>query len=131
MESIFISMITQEQEAGMEVRYQVASDHEGQELRRIIKGKREFSSALWKRVKWNGKVLINGVAIHNARTVLHEGDEVILFWSEENEVVPSDIPLSIVYEDEDVLVVNKGPGMSNHPKSRNTHAKVVNAVAGD
>lgn len=46
MESIFISMITQEQEAGMEVRYQVASDHEGQELRRFIKGKRELSSAL-------------------------------------------------------------------------------------
>lgn len=130
MESIFISMITQEQEAGMEVRYQVASDHEGQELRRFIKGKREFSSALWKRVKWNGKVLINGVAVHNARTVLHEGDEVILSWSEENEVVPSDIPLSIVYEDEDVLVVNKGPGMIIHPTSRNTHDTLVNAVAG-
>lgn len=130
MESIFISMITQEQEAGMEVRYQVASDHEGQELRRFIKGKREFSSALWKRVKWNGKVLINGMAVHNARTVLHKGDEVILSWSEENEVVPSDIPLSIVYEDEDVLVVNKGPGMIIHPTSRNTHDTLVNAVAG-
>lgn len=130
MESIFISMITQEQEAGMEVRYQVASDHEGQELRRFIKGKREFSSALWKRVKWNGKVLINGEAVHNARTVLHEGDEVILSWSEVNEVVPSDIPLSIVYEDEDVLVVNKGPGMIIHPTSRNTHDTLVNAVAG-
>ena len=113
----------------MEVRYQVASDHEGQELRRFIKGKRKFSSALWKRVKWNGKVLINGVAVHNARTVLHEGDEVILSWSEENEVVPSDISLSIVYEDEDVLVVNKGPGMIIHPTSRNTHDTLVNAVA--
>jgi len=81
-------------------------------------------------VKWNGKVLINGVAVHNARTVLHEGDEVILSWSEENDVVPSDIPLSIVYEDEDVLVVNKGPGMIIHPTSRNTHDTLVNAVAG-
>ena len=45
-------------------------------------------------------------------------------------MVPSDIPLSIVYEDEDVLVVNKGPGMIIHPTSRNTHDTLVNAVAG-
>lgn len=114
----------------MEVRYAVTPAHEGQELRRFIKGKREFSSALWKRVKWNGKVLINGEAVHNARTVLHEGDEVILSWSEENEVVPSDIPLSIVYEDADVLVVNKGPGMIIHPTSREAHDTLVNGVAG-
>lgn len=114
----------------MEVRYRISSDHEGQELRRFMKGKREFSSALWKRVKWNGKVLINGEAIHNARTVLHTGDEVILSWSEENEVVPSDIPLSIVYEDGDILVVDKGPGMIIHPTSREAHDTLVNGVAG-
>lgn len=114
----------------MEVRYAVTPAHEGQELRRFIKGKREFSSALWKRVKWNGKVLINGEAVHNARTILHEGDVVILSWSEENEVVPSDIPLSIVYEDADVLVVNKGPGMIIHPTSREAHDTLVNGVAG-
>lgn len=46
----------------MEVRYRISSDHEGQELRRFMKGKREFSSALWKRVKWNGKeISIPGV----------------------------------------------------------------------
>lgn len=47
----------------------------------------------------------------------------------ENEVIPEDIPLSIVYEDEAVMVVNKPPGLVVHPGHGNYHGTLVNALA--
>ena len=114
----------------MELRYTVTAPHEGQQLKGFVKGRRELSSSLWKKIKWTGETLVNGEIVHNARLVLHEGDEILFRWSEDNDIVPSDIPLSIVYEDPDILVVNKGPGMIIHPTSREAHDTLVNAVAG-
>ena len=89
-----------------------------------------LSGGLWKRIKWNGRVTVNGEEVHNARRRVAKGDRIVLTWSEENDIVPSDIPLSIMYEDEALLVVNKGPGMIIHPTARGAHDTLVNAVAG-
>lgn len=92
--------------------------------------RQKLSAGLWKRIKWQGRVTVNGVDIHNARAPLAEGDFVRLEWSEENEIVPADIPLSIVYEDEALLVIDKGPGMIIHPTAHGAFDTLVNAVAG-
>ncbi|MFK7900289.1 MAG: RluA family pseudouridine synthase [Cyclobacteriaceae bacterium] len=47
----------------------------------------------------------------------------------EGELIPEDIPLNIVYEDEDVLVVNKEAGMVVHPGYNNWSGTLVNALA--
>lgn len=47
----------------------------------------------------------------------------------DNEVTPEDIPLNIVYEDDDVMVVNKPAGMVVHPGHGNYHGTLVNAIA--
>ena len=47
----------------------------------------------------------------------------------DTEVVPEDIPLDIVYEDEHLLVVNKPPGMVVHPAHQNWTGTLVNALA--
>ncbi|WP_299000606.1 RluA family pseudouridine synthase [uncultured Dialister sp.] len=114
----------------MELQYVVTEKHDGQQLKGFVKGRRELSSSLWKRIKWTGEILVNGVPVHNARMVLHAGDTIIFRWSEDNDIVPSDIPLSIIYEDKDILIVNKGPGMIIHPTSREAHDTLVNTVAG-
>ena len=44
--------------------------------------------------------------------------------------VPQDIPLNVVYEDDDILVVNKRPGIVVHPAHGNREGTVVNAVLG-
>ena len=44
------------------------------------------------------------------------------------ELVPEDIPLDVVYEDEDVIVVNKPPGMVVHPGYGNYNGTLVNAL---
>ena len=72
---------------------------EGKELRHFVRGHMHLSSSLWKKIKWNGKILINGRQVFNARTALHAGDEITLIWSEENDILPVNIPLDIVYED--------------------------------
>ena len=48
----------------------------------------------------------------------------------ENDITPEDIPLDIVYEDDDVLVVNKPAGLVVHPGHGNWHGTLVNAIAG-
>jgi 23S rRNA pseudouridine1911/1915/1917 synthase len=46
----------------------------------------------------------------------------------DTEIVPEDIPLNIIYEDDDVLLVNKNPGMVVHPGYNNTSGTLVNAL---
>src|SRR5574343_57055 len=47
----------------------------------------------------------------------------------DTEIVPENIPLNIVYEDEDVLIVNKEAGMVVHPGHNNVSGTLVNALA--
>lgn len=47
----------------------------------------------------------------------------------ELEIIPEDIPLDIVYEDEDLMVINKPPGLVVHPGFGNYQGTMVNAVA--
>ena len=47
----------------------------------------------------------------------------------ENEIIPEDIPLNIVYEDKYVMVVNKPAGLVVHPGHGNYHGTLVNALA--
>lgn len=48
---------------------------------------------------------------------------------ESTEIVPENIPLNIVYEDEDVMIINKPPGMVVHPGCGNPNGTLVNALA--
>lgn len=47
----------------------------------------------------------------------------------ELEIIPEDIPLDVVYEDEDLMVINKPPGLVVHPGFGNYQGTMVNAIA--
>ena len=47
----------------------------------------------------------------------------------ENDIIPEDIPLDIVYEDHDLMVINKPAGLVVHPGCGNYHGTLVNAIA--
>lgn len=47
----------------------------------------------------------------------------------ENDIIPEDIPLNIVYEDDDLMVINKPAGLVVHPGCGNYHGTLVNAIA--
>lgn len=78
-----------------------------------------------------GFVKVNGKDI-KANHKVHPGDEITVSLSappREDVVIPEDIPLNIVYEDEHLMVVNKPAGMVVHPAYQNWRGTLVNALA--
>jgi 23S rRNA pseudouridine1911/1915/1917 synthase len=78
-----------------------------------------------------GMVLVNGKEIR-PNYKIKAGDSIILYSDmspEETEVVPEKIPLNIVYEDEELMIINKPPGMVVHPGSGNFTGTLLNGVA--
>ncbi|REE00410.1 RluA family pseudouridine synthase [Marinoscillum furvescens] len=78
-----------------------------------------------------GFVKVNGDQVKPNYKV-HPGDDIHIYLTEpprEDEVVPEDIPLNIVYEDPDLLVVNKPAGMVVHPAYQNWSGTLVNGLA--
>lgn len=76
-----------------------------------------------------GTVLVNGRAA-KAKYVVKAGD-VITYTVPEEEVLdylPEDLPLDIIYQDEDVAVVNKEQGMVVHPSAGHPSGTLVNAL---
>jgi 23S rRNA pseudouridine1911/1915/1917 synthase len=60
------------------------------------------------------------------------GNEIVVFTEHEpnsSDIIPEPMPLNIVFEDEDVLVINKPAGLVVHPGSGNPNGTLVNGVA--
>ena len=78
----------------------------------------------------NGFVKVNDKDIKPNYKV-HPNDEIIVSFPEpprDTDVLPENIPLNIVFEDEHLLVVNKLPGMVVHPAYQNWTGTLVNAL---
>lgn len=76
-------------------------------------------------------VLVNGNTVKSNHKI-KAGDEIVVFDNrrpESTEIIPENIPLNIVYEDDSLLIVNKPPGMVVHPGSGNYSGTMVNALA--
>ncbi len=77
----------------------------------------------------DGLVIVSG-KVRKANYRLKAGDEVsvVVPEPEEPQVVPEDIPLDVLYEDDDIIVVNKPAGMVVHPAAGNFSGTLVNAL---
>jgi 23S rRNA pseudouridine1911/1915/1917 synthase len=75
------------------------------------------------------KVLVNSLPVKN-NYKLKAGDNVTILPIKEEvlDVEPQDIPLDIIYEDDDILIVNKPKGMVVHPAPGHPDGTLVNAV---
>ncbi len=89
-----------------------------------------FSRAMIQRQIGAGGVKVNGKIVKPSFK-LSPGDtiEMALPQLPGKEIVPEDIPLNIIYEDEDIIVLNKQADMVVHPARSNTHGTLVNALA--
>ena len=77
-----------------------------------------------------GAVMVDG-KVTKARYLLHGGESVKVFPQEMPEQFafnPEDIPLDVVYEDEDIIVVNKPPGLVVHPAAGNWSGTLLNGL---
>ena len=85
-------------------------------------------SYLQKLLKEQG-ITVNGREV-KANYKVQAGDEIRISLPDlsEPDILPEDIPLDILYEDEDVMVVNKPKGMVVHPSAGHTSGTLVNAI---
>ncbi|MCR8918952.1 RluA family pseudouridine synthase [Bacteroides sp. ET225] len=79
----------------------------------------------------NGFVMANGKPVKSSYKV--KPLDVLTVMMDrpryENDIIPEDIPLNIVYEDDDLMVINKPAGLVVHPGCGNYHGTLVNAIA--
>lgn len=75
------------------------------------------------------KVTVNG-KVEKAKYLVKEEDKIVIEIPKPKvlEVVPQDIPIEIVYEDDDIIIVNKLQGMVVHPAPGNYEGTLVNAI---
>ncbi len=79
----------------------------------------------------DGHVLVNGAPVKSNYKV-RPGDEIVVFdtrKAESTEVLPEELPLTIVWEDSELLVLNKAAGMVVHPGCGNYSGTLVNGLA--
>jgi len=97
-------------------------------VKSILAEKLKFSKRLSKKLELNCNIFLNGRAVKLNKSVF-EGDELAIeFDEEEDEYDAVNIPIDIIYEDDDLLVVNKQPYMVVHPTrshQNNTVAKLT------
>ncbi len=89
----------------------------------------DFSRSYIAKLMEEGQITVNSKAI-KANYKLRDGDniEIIVPAPEEVEILPENIPLDIVYEDDDILIVNKPKGMVVHPAPGHSSGTLVNAI---
>lgn len=89
-----------------------------------------LSVTLVKKAKFGG-IILNGTTV-TVRATVREGDRVEIYLNEERSegIPPMDIPLRVLYEDDDILAVDKPTNMPTHPSKGNTLPTLANAVMG-
>ena len=110
--------------------YEIPSEYDGANITTVLKQHFKISTNLIKELKkYKEGIQVNG---EHKRVVdlAAKGDilKITIRDTVSENIVPTDIPLDIVYEDEDVLVINKLPNMPTHPSMGNYENSLANGV---
>ncbi|MFJ6323934.1 MULTISPECIES: RluA family pseudouridine synthase [unclassified Rhizobium] len=91
---------------------------------------KEFSRNRVQAMIKEGAVLLNGEAVTDAKRKVRSGDtyEITLPEPEDPTPLGEDIPLDVLYEDDDIIVISKPAGLVVHPAAGNWTGTLVNAL---
>lgn len=109
---------------------QLTAEKSGERIDKFLGGTLEgLSRSYIQKLLKEGNITVDSKAV-KANYKLSEGDqiEVLIPDPEILDVLPEDIPLDILYEDDDILIVNKPKGMVVHPAPGHPNHTLVNAV---
>lgn len=111
------------------VEYVLTPEDEGLYLKEILQRRLGFSGRLIKKIKYEGDLLLGGV--HAGVKQRGRTGEVLtaVYPEEESYFEPEDIPLDIIYEDDDLLVLNKQPYVVVHPTKGHQEGTLANGLA--
>ena len=109
--------------------HKVSIEEKGIRIDKIIGTLEEMSRTAIQRMIDEGNILVNERKVKTSYKVA-EGDLITILYEEpkETDLVPQDIPLNIIYEDDDMLIINKEKGMVVHPGAGNPDGTLVNAI---
>ncbi|MCR5101665.1 MAG: RluA family pseudouridine synthase [Butyrivibrio sp.] len=110
--------------------YSVTIEYEGLRVDKVISLiLPDLSRSYIKKLIDDDKATVNGKKVKPS-TVVYEGDNIILDIPEAQtpEIAAEDIPLDIIFEDKDILIVNKPKNMVVHPAAGHYSGTLVNAV---
>lgn len=127
--------LTEEQDGDQELfeHYKVTAD-KGQEPLRIDKFlMNRIQNATRTKIQQaaeNGNILVNAKAVKSNYKVKPHDVITVVFTHppREIELIPQDIPINVVFEDDDLIIINKDPGMVVHPGYGNYKGTLVNAL---
>ena len=104
-------------------------EEDGKRIDAYVAEKMDISRVNVQRLIEENKLLVNGKSVKPSYKV-KLGDEISIEKEEpkEIEIKPENIPIPILYEDNDIIVVNKPKGMVVHPANGNWEGTLVNAI---
>ena len=107
----------------------VSKEYEGATIREFLKEDLGLSSRLIRRSAIEKRILVNKKEVR-MRYIVHTGDlvQINLQSDESQNITPEKMDLDIVYEDEDILVINKKPYMVVHPTKSYQSGTLANGV---
>lgn len=108
---------------------EITENQAGERIDRFLADSQDLTRSFLQKILKEGTVIVNGKSV-KANYKLRKGDRIEFEIPEavEPDIVAEDIPLSILYEDADVLVVDKPKGMVVHPAAGHYSQTLVNAV---
>ncbi len=110
--------------------YMVTKEDNGKKIKVILKNKLDISAAVLTELKkYPDGIMLNGESAFSTH-VAKENDIISITLKDKNSpnIVPKDLPLDIIYEDDDLLVVNKPRLMPSHPSQNHHDDTLANAV---
>ena len=107
----------------------VSSELSNQRIDKFLNDQLEDSRSTIQLMIKEGNILVNGETVKNNYKVKTD-DEITITPLEvtEFELTPEDLPLEIVYQDGDIIIVNKADDIVVHPGAGNTSGTLVNAL---
>lgn len=113
----------------MLLEYRVKDADQGKSVKQVIEHEFSLSSRTLSKLKKSGGIKVNGENV-TVRYSLSEGDILSLSIEDipSEKIEKADIPLDVLYEDDDILIVNKPLGMPTHPSQGHHNDTLANAV---
>lgn len=107
---------------------EITKETEGIPVKKLVKQTYGLSSRLMTKLKKNNLIFINGKPVKGWKEV-KSGDLVsVLLPEERSGFEPANIPIYPVYEDDDILVINKQPGVTVHPTKGHPDNTIANGL---
>ena len=115
---------------GRLISYTVDEEYNGENVYKFLREKAKISYRLLKSLKQIPKgIMLNGEHIRTV-DIIHTGDILSVdIPCPESEIEPVEMPLDVLYEDNDLLIINKDPFIACHPTHNHQGDTLANAVA--